>query len=988
MKWHYLDPELNDRAGDPSFWDYYPPPPWSKPYTEPLSRALDAGLDLNAPWGNSPPDDFFDDPQLMGPVPRVKLTNPEAWGHYNTPLHHALYGSHYDIDGARLLLQRGADIDQLNSVGRTALHEAVLGQRTEVVRFLLEAGAGLDKRTVEAHSCVTEIEEELEGRSGELVWEYALWNSDVTILKMLLQAGTDVCGGMWTALDLAIWAGDERVAEALLEFDRTLIDGPLAWTRSEDADLARSSRELLKAVNSKALRPSDDLYAAYCSALQQAVASIKRDLTALALVDGFSSALRAQARLETQRTSSTILCSSCVAFQREALKRWDLPEDATLDITLHEDRASLDRSADGGCPSCCIIADTLDYMGEVWVGLDRREPSPAVIIRCRTYSVEHKALRAPWVTCGELSADLEVRFAEEAWADMVRGLDRDDRETRSDNAMTVARHWLHSCRESEAHEACRDAYPESEDGNTVLPKRLLHVGADNGPDPRIVETEGLSVKYVALSYCWGPSGFLITTHASLAQHMTSIPVHSLPQLLYDAVIVTRALQLDYIWIDALCIVQDDTEDWAAEAARMHDIYTYADITISTTVSSDCRTSLFTPRKYRSKHPVPLDWWVPRARRQPGKPIQVLEPVRPGEEQSGLGAVHTRAWTLQEQQMSTRILWFGDGGMSWECLNGVSTEAMPRYSKRKTGAMLPAYHFDAFAMRAVLKGLMLRGPNTPWNFGDASPFKVWQLLLEEYSRRRITHESDRLPAFMAVTNALTALSGCGSTHGVWLGEKMIPSLCWRAKSPSPNAKRKEMPSWLWAGLKAEVLFDLDRIIQTPNTRNLDSVACVNVVAVDTSTSLSLSQVTGSITIRGTLYKKGPLSASILASQEIPTQGFRDGGPEGKQIFLDEQVDSLEDCYTMPLLWYPHSMGPGGEYPEWPELGPPPLVIMILQKIGEGGEFRRVGIAVRYYLDSPFGVEEVGNEGVGEAVEDAYEWLDWHEEIYKDSAMTLV
>jgi ankyrin repeat protein len=196
----------------------------------------------------------------------VKLTNPEAWGHYNTPLHHALYGSRYDIDGARLLLQRGADIDQMNSVGRTALHEAVLGQRTKVVKFLLEAGAGLGRRTEEAHSCVTETEEELEGRSGELAWEYALWNSDVTILKMLLQAGVDVRSRTWTALGLAIWAGDERVVEALLEFDRTLIDGPMAWTRTEDTDLVQSSREFLKPVNSKASRPPYDLYAAYCSA--------------------------------------------------------------------------------------------------------------------------------------------------------------------------------------------------------------------------------------------------------------------------------------------------------------------------------------------------------------------------------------------------------------------------------------------------------------------------------------------------------------------------------------------------------------------------------------------------------------------------------------------------------------------------------------------------------------------------------------------------
>src|SRR5277367_3868507 len=63
-------------------------------------------------------------------------------------------------------------------------------------------------------------------------------------------------------------------------------------------------------------------------------------------------------------------------------------------------------------------------------------------------------------------------------------------------------------------------------------------------------------KYAALSYCWGQCELLRTTEATYAERCLSIPLHTLPRTFKDAVSMTTALGLQYLWIDALCITQD------------------------------------------------------------------------------------------------------------------------------------------------------------------------------------------------------------------------------------------------------------------------------------------------------------------------------------------------------------------------------------------------------------------------------------------------
>jgi hypothetical protein len=105
---------------------------------------------------------------------------------------------------------------------------------------------------------------------------------------------------------------------------------------------------------------------------------------------------------------------------------------------------------------------------------------------------------------------------------------------------------------------------------------------------RLVETSTDDKhQYAALSYCWGKSLPFITEQSSLQQHLQEISFEELPRTLPDSIMMARYLEFDYIWIDCLCIVQDDREDWNREAARMANVYSYAALTIAAGGASDC-----------------------------------------------------------------------------------------------------------------------------------------------------------------------------------------------------------------------------------------------------------------------------------------------------------------------------------------------------------------------------------------------------------------
>jgi Heterokaryon incompatibility protein (HET) len=149
--------------------------------------------------------------------------------------------------------------------------------------------------------------------------------------------------------------------------------------------------------------------------------------------------------------------------------------------------------------------------------------------------------------------------------------------TLSKSNLELVNHWISDCKAS--HSKCHL------EKTTWTPTRLLDVGPPDGSkNPRLIEAAGKGVRgpYTALSHMWGdPSKLppLRTTISNYEDMKCGIKMCFLSKNFADTVIVTRQLGMRYVWIDSLCIVQDSPEDWRKEAAMMHQVYRYAEVTI-------------------------------------------------------------------------------------------------------------------------------------------------------------------------------------------------------------------------------------------------------------------------------------------------------------------------------------------------------------------------------------------------------------------------
>lgn len=136
---------------------------------------------------------------------------------------------------------------------------------------------------------------------------------------------------------------------------------------------------------------------------------------------------------------------------------------------------------------------------------------------------------------------------------------------------------------------------------SFLPTRVLDLGESASDCPRLIITREATsrakndsisdLRYAALSYCWGPPADartqLKTEKSSLNERLAGIPIEFMSTVMKDAVTFAKALSVRYLWIDSLCIIQDDSTDWDEESIRMGQIYRNALVTICSVASSSC-----------------------------------------------------------------------------------------------------------------------------------------------------------------------------------------------------------------------------------------------------------------------------------------------------------------------------------------------------------------------------------------------------------------
>jgi hypothetical protein len=200
--------------------------------------------------------------------------------------------------------------------------------------------------------------------------------------------------------------------------------------------------------------------------------------------------------------------------------------------------------------------------------------------------------------------------------------------------------WIQDC--VDTHDSC--GTPVATDG--AKPRRLLAV---NGRLALTSPPE--TVRYAALTYCWGGYDGHRTLHSNVTARYESIDMADLPQTLKDAIFFTRKLGIDYIWIDALCIVQDNGEEWALEAAKMADVYAGAHVVLAATRAKSATEGFLQPSHVTctfSSHATSKRGFTLRAIRS--------DHLHGDLSYKGL-PLFQRGWCLQEELLATRIVHF-------------------------------------------------------------------------------------------------------------------------------------------------------------------------------------------------------------------------------------------------------------------------------------------------------------------------------------------
>ncbi|KAF4459311.1 heterokaryon incompatibility [Fusarium albosuccineum] len=238
----------------------------------------------------------------------------------------------------------------------------------------------------------------------------------------------------------------------------------------------------------------------------------------------------------------------------------------------------------------------------------------------------------------------------------------------SDLHIELAREWLTSCQE--CHALCNSprATPDS------LPSRLLAIRApapgNATPTVRVVQVSSPScadgaIVYCALSHSWGGSATLRLIKTNQKELTEGVDVKQLSNNIRDAILITHRLGYQYIWVDSLCIVQDDDADWKREAAKMGDIYAGAILTIAATGAESGDQGCFRQRNTDLLTPCELAA-SSKGHLLPDRIYAVPDDLTDFRDGVDDGPLNHRGRVLQERLLSRRILHYGERMIYWEC----------------------------------------------------------------------------------------------------------------------------------------------------------------------------------------------------------------------------------------------------------------------------------------------------------------------------------
>lgn len=227
-----------------------------------------------------------------------------------------------------------------------------------------------------------------------------------------------------------------------------------------------------------------------------------------------------------------------------------------------------------------------------------------------------------------------------------------------------ARKWLEHCVQHD--EACT---PPNAD---FIPRRLIDVGSwDESCEPFLVELQE-PASYACLSYCWGPNteNVLKTTTNNLAAHFKHIRFSSMPPGIQDAVTVCRGLNIRYLWVDSLCLIQNDLKMWLQDASSMDLIYLNSHVTIAVQEPETCNKHFLGKQSFggsllQDYISIDLATTEGNVHVEGFSRVETEDDYREAYREPY--SLETRGWCFQESLLPNRRLCYNGKEMVWECL---------------------------------------------------------------------------------------------------------------------------------------------------------------------------------------------------------------------------------------------------------------------------------------------------------------------------------
>ncbi|KAK3342126.1 heterokaryon incompatibility protein-domain-containing protein [Lasiosphaeria hispida] len=396
-----------------------------------------------------------------------------------------------------------------------------------------------------------------------------------------------------------------------------------------------------------------------------------------------------------------------------------------------------------------------------------------------------------------------------------------------DETLSVASRFVSACLDS--HRSCSAGAASP----PVLPKRVLDVSGSSDFCRLYESGEGQRAAYVALSYCWGsvPQGLLLSTD-NLASLRREVAMRRLGRCIQDAIRAVRKLGIRFLWVDALCIVQDSVADKAAEISKMGSLYRNASVVLAAGSSPDSGSGFLQPRQ-RPEGQVALRLATVASGRRvsligvlhstyledkadeerdahhestaPGRDGNSVIPAGPASPHVAVSdPLNQRAWTFQECSLAQRLLYFSRHEVFWHCRESPNRQLTG--SCIDDAHLLAAFSVNHAFRRLVDPGLRRLGP-------PAEPSDRWLALwfgvVEDYSARRLTNPNDALAALGGIAGEVERETGQKYLSGLWGGDYLLECLLWRARisdktarwpqGPGGQGLRELAPSGSWASL---------------------------------------------------------------------------------------------------------------------------------------------------------------------------------------------